>query len=49
MIKIVHFYFEFFIYIFLKFEPPIPKVHYLTLNPKSILVNHKVKIFLTIR
>ena len=47
MTKITHFYFENFNnYFFLKkFETISPKLHTLTLNHKSRLVNPKVKIY----
>ena len=46
MTKIAPFYFENFnlIFYFLKFETLFPKTHPLTLNPKSRLVNLRIKI-----
>ena len=45
MTKIALFYFENFNIYFLKFETLFPKPHPLTLNHKSKLVNHRVKMY----
>ena len=42
--KIAPFYFENFNFLFLKFETISPKLYPLTLNPKSRLVNPRIKI-----